>query len=344
MKRMLIFFEKYKRIPEIPEPKEKNSFDIYHKNKGIFFFIIIIFVVSIWLFSKKEQSINKNNETIKKRKQIQKNNLITENFFVIDSNNLDNINSHLYGFIISKNGILTDNFYQTLGQYEEPLPEGVYIMIRKKEKEIIVNQDFYGSYGIYIYENKVDNYFAISNSFLLLEEYLVGKQNFSLNKEFADNLIVTNLFSFSIEETLIKEIKQIPSNAFIVINISNKEYKIYYIDYKENTIPLESKEGRKIIDIWMDKWGYIFRSLKKKTDNISAHLSGGFDTRTMLTILLNSGIERDELNIHSIQDKLHEHDVDYKIASNISSLFGFKINNFNLDKNITKWNLKNIYK
>jgi hypothetical protein len=281
------------------------------------------------------------------RKYIEKNllsyksNLINENFFVIDSNNnLDNITSHMYGFSISKKGILTDNYYKNIGEYEEPSPQGIYIMIRKIGKEIIINQDFYGSFGLYIYEKKEENYFVISNSFLLLEEYLLGKQIITLNKDFADNLIVTSLCSFSIEETLINEIKQIPSNTFLVIDTLKNKLKINYIDYQENSISLESKEGLKIIDDWIDKWCYIFRSLKKQTDNIYADLSGGFDTRAMITILLNSGINMNELNIHSLLDKNHGHDIDLKIASNISSKFGFKLNNFKLNNTFTKWSTK----
>ena len=142
------------------------------------------------------------------------------------------------------------------------------------------------------------------------------------------------------EETLINEIYQIPSNAFVVINKINKTFKIYFIDYKENTIPLESEEGIKIIDKWVDKWGYILRSLIKQTDNISLGLSGGFDTRTVLSILLNSGINLNDINIFSLQDKVHDHEVDFKIAKTIASKFGFKLNNKTLFNNGTILNLK----
>ena len=144
-------------------------------------------------------------------------------FTINDIKNLENIKSHLYGFIVSKDGILTDNYYQKLGNYSEPLPQGAYIMLRKIGKEIIINQDFYGSYGIYIYENKDENYFALSNSFLLLQKYLFGKQNFTFNKDYAFNFIAMALLSYSIDETLINEIKQIPSNAFIIINTEKKK-------------------------------------------------------------------------------------------------------------------------
>ena len=129
----------------------------------------------------------------------------------------------------------------------------------------------------------------MSNSFLLLEEYLSGKYNLSFNKDFADNFIISELCSPSIHETLIKEIIKLVPNAFIIININLKKLTINYKNQEDNTVPLESEEGLKLIDNWVNKWAYIFRSLKKKTDNISCDLSGGFDTRIVLSIMLNSG-------------------------------------------------------
>ena len=140
---------------------------------------------------------------------------------------------------------------------------------------------------------------------------------------------------------MINEIVQIPSNSFITINIIEKKIYIFNIDYKENTIPLESEEGLKLINKWMDKWGYILRSLKKKTNNISYDLSGGFDTRTLLTILLNSGINLNEILIHTFQNNEHGHDEDLKIASNISSKYGFELNKLNISQNYKKWGIKN---
>lgn len=297
--------------------------------------IIFIFSFSIYLW------LNEIREQYKNQSQFFRNNnaLIKENFFVIDSNNLHSIIPHMYGFTISKKGILTDNYYKQLGEYEQPLPQGIYVMIRKIGDEIILNQDFYGSFGLYMYENKDENYFAISNSFLLLVEFLVEKKKkISLNKDFSDHLIVTNLVSFSLDETLIKEIKMVESNAYIIINLTTKTFKIFNQDYNENTIPLESEEGLNIIDKWADKWCYILRSLKKQTDNISVDISGGFDSRATLAVLLNSGINMDEIRIRSSLDKKNDHDSDFKIASNISSKLGFKLNNNLLDENYTGWN------
>ena len=146
----------------------------------------------------------------------------------------------MYGFFVSKKGIITDNYYKNLGYYEEPEPQGVYVLLRRIGDEIRINQDYSGSYGIYIYENKNKSNFIFSNSFLLLGEYLVGKHNFTINKDFADTLIISGICSPSVDETMINEIKILPQNAFIIINIKKRIYKLYYIDYKEKTIPLES--------------------------------------------------------------------------------------------------------
>ena len=311
----------------------KNRENIIINIKRIIFlgFIIICFYN---IFHYKDENLN----SIKTKYKISK--LITENFFIIESNDLENVKSHLYGFIISKKGILTDNYFKQLGFYKEPEPQGVYIMVRNIGKEIILNQDFYGSFGIYLYENKDTGYFALSNSFLLLETYLIGKQNISFNKDFSDNFIISELCTPSIHETLINEIIKLQSNIFIIINIEKKIIKIHYIDYKENTISLDSIEGLKIIDKWVDKWGYILRSIKKKTDNIYSDLSGGFDTRIILSILLNSQIDLNDIYIKSSTDNVHGHDEDYKIAKNISIRYGFKLNNFNLDNNCINWTAK----
>ena len=269
-----------------------------------------------------------------------KNKLIAENFFIIDSNNLETIESHMYGFTISKTGILTNNYYKNIGYYEEPDLQGAYVMIRKNGNEIRISQDFYGSFGLYFYENKNIEYFALSNSFLMLEEYLLEKQNISFNKDFADNFIISSLCTPSIYETLIKEIIKLASNTVVIINTERKDLKIFYIDYEENTVPLESKEGLSIIDKWVDKWGYIIRSLQKKTNNFSFDLSGGFDSRITLALLIGSGIDIKNISFRSVNDKKFVHDEDFKIANNISSKFGFKLNEKHLENESIMWSAR----
>ena len=322
--------------------KTSSKLNSYKLNSSAYyckFFIFLTLIFNFFIFFNYIKIENKNKFTYGKIEP-HINKLIKQNFFIIDSNNLEKIKSIMYGFSVSIKGILTNNYYKKIGYSEDPEPQGVYIMIRKMGEEIRISQDFCGSFGLYIYENKTTGHFALSNSFLLLEEYLIGKENFTLNKDFADNLMISNLCTPSIYETMVNEIVLIPSNAFIVLNIKKKTIKIYYIDYKENSVPFESEEGLKIVDKWVDKWGYIIRSLKKQTNNILSDLSGGFDTRILLAILLNSGIDINKILINSINNNLHVHAQDFKIASNISMKYGFKLNNFILDKNGTKLSIK----
>ena len=247
----------------------------------------------------------------------------------------------MYGFSVTKKGILTDNYYQKEGYDEDPDSQGAYVLIRRSGNIIKINQDYYGNYGIYKYNNKKTGYFAFSNSFLLLVENLIGKQIMTFNKEFADSLVITGLSAYSTYETLIKEIEKIESNSYITINIKREKYEINYFDQKQNTIPFESEEGLKIIDKWADKWGFISRSLIHKTNSISMDLSGGLDTRTTFSLLYNSGINLNNLFIKSYNDTLYTHIEDIKIATNISLKYGFKLNENHLENNITKWGFKN---
>ena len=74
----------------------------------------------------------------------------------------------------------------------------------------------------------------MSNSFILLLEYLIGKQNITLNKDYADALIASKLCTPSMYETLINEIIMLPSNVVITINIKKKEFTLFYNYIKRN--------------------------------------------------------------------------------------------------------------
>ena len=87
----------------------------------------------------------------------------------------------------------------------------------------------------------------------------------------------------------------------------------------------------------VDKKGYNFSI---KYNNIVMDLSGGFDTRAVLTILYNSGIDLNSILINSINNNAHTHGEDFRIATNISSKLGFKLNERKLDDKGTVLDLK----
>lgn len=60
----------------------------------------------------------------------------------------------------------------------------------------------------------------------------------------------------------------------------------------------------------------------------------------VLAMLLNSGLKLNEISVFSSTDNLHGHGEDFKIASNISSRFSFKLNNSKLDDKGKLFNMK----
>ena len=112
--------------------------------------------------------------------------LIKNEFFIIYSDNLEAIESKLYGYMITENGIITNESiqdYLNIQNGSELSKDGSYVWVKRNGDEITIYQDFIGSYGLYMF--KEDDYFAISNSFLRLVEYL--KENHHLPKKYGQN-------------------------------------------------------------------------------------------------------------------------------------------------------------
>lgn len=178
---------------------------------------------------------------------------------------------------------------------------------------------------MYLYQDQ--DYFAISNSFIYLVDHIKKDHKITFNKEYADTFIVADLCSFAYSETMVNEISLIDRSTIVTIDVIDKKLKISYIDYKENTIDIDSLEGIKLLDKWYCKWTNILRSLKVKTNNIMADLSGGFDSRMVFNLLLGSKINLNEILINSINDNKHTHTEDYEIADKIAQYFKFLLNN-----------------
>lgn len=245
-------------------------------------------------------------------------------YFVIDSENLD-LNSKLYGFTIINDKIITNKNLHSIVISENEDTDGCYVFVnRKSEDELIISQDFIGSYGLYLYQNK--DYFAISNSFLKLAEYIKNKYPISINDDYVKSFTVTDLVSFACVETMVNEIKEIPRNAKVNIHIKNKTFEIKKIDYGENSISLSSPEGIKELDKWFFKYTRLLRTLKKENYKLKCDLSGGFDTRLTILLVLCSNINLDNMRIHSIDDQNICHPEDFEIATQISNKFNFKLN------------------
>lgn len=258
-------------------------------------------------------------------------------FFVIDSNNLNNVKTKLYGYCI-----IGDNIVHNANDVKVELLSGtgLYVYVENNGKNIKIMQDYNGSYGLYLF--KEDGYFAISNSFQYLVDYLKKDYKLTFNRDYANALMVTDLCSLATKETLINEINQLNQREIIDIDVAEKSYKSTLFDYEEGTVEPDSEEGVAILDNWFNRWTSLL-SKYAKDKSFCAELSGGFDSRLTFMLLNSSDIDINEIYISSINDN-GPHAEDYEIASEIANHYGFNLNNkpdfkFNIDENF----LKNVF-
>ena len=263
---------------------------------------------------------------------------IKQNFFLIDSNTLNSVQTSFYGFTIleekpvknleSISSVVTMNNPGTnkeTSALPKPTYLGAYVYIERTPEQIIITQDFVGSYGIYLYKD--NDYFALSNSFLLLVEHVKTAHKISFNHDYANFFLITELCSVAYSETMINEIEVLDRSAIVKIDITQKKLNIDYIDYEENTVELNSKEGLMLLDDWYNKWISIIRSLVSQNSNIQIDLSGGIDSRLTFILMLGAGVDLNKIYINSIKDELHTHKEDFEIASQISNYYHFPLNN-----------------
>jgi hypothetical protein len=243
-------------------------------------------------------------------------------FFIIDSNHLDDVKDKLYGYAIYNKKLIT---HEDIDEDKINLTgDGLYINVSSTSDSIIIEQDFMGAWGLYVYGS--GEYFAISNSFTKLVDYLKGKYELSLNKPFAESFLFSGVCSFSIDETLVNEIMFIPRYYRLVINKVDGKLIYEKIDYGENSVDIGSREGIELLDKWHHKWVSIVRFLRAKTNDLSFDLSGGFDSRMCASLWLSADINFDNINFNAIEKEVPVWVEDFEIASQIAEEYNFKLN------------------
>jgi len=261
-----------------------------------------------------------------------------EEFFLIDSDNLDETNSRLYGYYISTTGVYDNSNYDE-DSFKNCQGRGCYVNIIVNKKEVRIFQDFAGSWGLYYFYS--EKYFAISNSFTLLVDKLKHGNRLTINYNYMYQYIATSLETDSFSETPINEISVIDRGMIVVIDKNCKAINFKKIDYEEGKYFVDSYEGMQILDQWFNFWTSAFKSIYSKSNNIKLDLTGGYDSRIAFLLALKSGIDLNDIKVFSIDDKKHTHLDDFKIAELIAKSYNFVLNK-NIKNSTVNYSLKDI--
>ena len=247
---------------------------------------------------------------------------MSEQFFVISSDRLNEVRTNMYGFSVQKEGIV--DYYNFTPELLRGLDgNGVYVCVENLDQSIVIRQDAAGCFGIYVYRK--EGYFALSNSFYELFSFLVKDRKLTFNRAFSDHMMIAGLCCHSCKDTLIEEISMLPRDVVVTISKSSGELRIDRIAYSYSVIDPTTDVGLKIIDEWYLKWARVFSRISEN-GNVVFDLSGGFDSRLALIFALSPFSRLDKIKVNSIDNNLHTHAEDFAIATDIAKRFGFQLN------------------
>lgn len=265
---------------------------------------------------------------------------VEEEFFLIDSNNLSQVHSQLYGYSIQRSGI-----YEADNLTPEAIAgldgHGCYVYVEVKDGQITIKQDMNGCWGIYLFRH--GDYFALSNSFFRLLDHVKFHYPLTVNMDYCYQYLTDKVCSHAYLETAVNEIKLIERNAIVRVDIKEKNFHIDFIDYREHSVPLDSEKAINVLDNWFEFWSNVLCGVAKNTRFFKIALSGGFDTRISLSLALNSGIDLTKIRINSSESTLHTFSEDYKIASKIAEHYGFELNRPFPESTFLRYSLADTY-
>ena len=246
-----------------------------------------------------------------------------DRYFIIDSEKLNEVKPSLYGYCLV-DGVLIAGYEELQGRM--PDGTGAYVLIQCSDDTITLTHDSLGSYGLFLYEN--ENNWVLSNNFQYLVDYIKPQCILTLNRDYADAFLLESLCSHVYGETMINQITWIDRSATVTIDISNKSLSSEINLKPIKFIPVDSPEGLNRLDLWYDKWVSIINRLNNECPGqLRITLSGGKDSRMVMSLFLNPSIDLSKIWIHSSTDVkdpiLRE---DYLIASEIAKEYGFTLN------------------
>ena len=141
--------------------------------------------------------------------------------FIFDSEHIDAMQTRLYGFYTTEAGMFTEA--PPAGENISDAT-GTWVLVKSDQDGIEVTQDTVGCFGLFLFCS--GNYWALSNSFNHLLDYLKGRFKLSLNEEYAAALLVQNLCASVYGETIVNEISWLDRRAKVHIDKKTGELTV----------------------------------------------------------------------------------------------------------------------
>ena len=238
--------------------------------------------------------------------------------FIFDSNHLADIKSRLYGFLVNEKGLFT-RIEDLDGDIENST--GAWVLVRRTSDGINITQDSIGCFGLFLFRDS--GYWAISNSFNHLLDFLKKSRRLTFNEDYACAYLSQGICVSVYGETFIREISWLDRRACVSIDLATAVLTARLRLLEEKTISVDTEEGIRILDAWHDKWAALVRMADRSWPGmIQVDISGGFDTRMALAPVLSAKIDPRHV-LFSSYSKLTE---DFRIASLMADAFGLPLN------------------
>ena len=244
---------------------------------------------------------------------------MTDHSFLISSDALERVETRMTGMMITDDGKLW---------MDEVPPQrdgtGYYVLIEREKERIRITQDPFGSFGLFLYRE--EGGFLLSNSFFLLAEKAADR--LTLNREYLMTLICARECPVGHNATLAREIVRLSSDESVEIDIASRRLSVIRTPRTLFGRKPETDGDFALLDKWYFKWVRFFRTLAERQAPFFADLSGGLDTRIILSMLLNGGVD---LNT-AVRMTTHDHvnipkdAEDMRIAGIISKELGIRMN------------------
>jgi hypothetical protein len=207
--------------------------------------------------------------------------------------------------------------------------EGRFAGLFRGGLKSVIKTDKTGQELLFYYNQ--NDYWAVSNSFFLLLKHIAQKFKLFLHKPAVQGFHIRNGTHIGEQtithKTMADGIELLPITAHISVDNNTADIEVYSDKFNalfQNS--LDDYEGDLIS--FLEKGSGLLLALLKMHRPINLTLSGGYDSRIVLGMLLIAS-QKSEFDLSNVHISSHEwKENDFNVAKKLSSLFNLPLNNF----------------